>query len=234
MLYAVYCMFFYMKLKTFESEMKFIEAVSNFIAINLKNKNSASIALSGGSTPAPIYRELSKIHGLDFSKIEIFQVDERYIDKNSEDSNYHLINDNLIKNLKTAPKAFHYFDTDLKIEDAVAKYGQEIKKTANHGFDICILGIGEDGHTASIFPNTQAIEENIKLAVHTQTDRFPIKDRLTITFPVILKSKKIIILLKGKNKENTLNELLNGYKSITEFPAKKLLTQNNLYIYFLK
>lgn len=208
-----------MILKTSNSEKTWIKETVAFIQ-KLKPK---TIALSGGSTPEPIYKALNKAN-LPWEKIHFYQVDERYVPTNNTDSNNKLINDTLLKNRQTN---FHFFDTALPIKQALKKYAQELPKK----FDLVILGIGEDGHTASLFPNSKALISEAKTA-HTTTDQFAVKDRLTLGFSTILNSKNILVLLK--NKPTIIEELKNPKKTSANFPALKLLKHKTVQIYHLQ
>lgn len=202
-----------MILKTFNNRTAFINSTLSFI---LKS-NPKTIALSGGNTPSPVYKALFKKN---LSKIKFYQVDERYVPKNHPDSNFKMIT----KTLK--PKTFYYFDTSLPIKNSLAKYTKELPKK----FDICILGIGPDGHIASLFPNSKALTSKAKTANST-TNHFAAKNRLTLTFKSILNSKNILILLH--NKPKVLKELKNPTKTPQKFPALKLLKHKNLIIHYL-
>jgi len=235
-----------MKLEKFSTQEEFNNASTSFIANFISKKPASIVALSGGSTPGPIYAQLAQQSSVNLNQAHFMQVDERYVPANHQDSNHKLITETLLSNKKIAKKNFHFFDTSLPIEKCLNKYEEEIKNL-NHNIStsadtnlndttqlnhvLTILGIGPDGHTASLFPNSQALKES-RFVAHTTTNRFAIKDRLTITFPVIMASETILVLMKGKSKETVLDELINSSKTIQEYPAKKLLEHRNLSIFF--
>jgi len=218
-----------MNLKTFADQSLFLQSaqqiIENIISQELK---TVHIALSGGSTPSPLFEALSQSKEIDFSKIHFWQVDERYVPSTNSNSNYNLIYKLLIEPLKAQLGGWHYFDTSLDITSCLNQYEQELKNYVLNGFDLCLLGIGFDGHTASLFPNLSVLNESSKWVAHTTTDQFKIFDRLTITFPMIMKSKQLLVLLKGEDKQAVINELQNGNKNFTKFPAKKLLEHSNI------
>ena len=194
-----------MQINEFQNEEYFINASLELI----KKLSPKTIALSGGSTPKNLYKKMSE---LPFDNVKFFQVDERYVPKEHDDSNYKMIKETLNKEI-------HHFDTSLSIPESLEKYKEELPEQ----FDLIILGIGNDGHTASLFPNTEALNSKEKVA---QTKN--IQERLTITFPVILNSKNILVLLK--NKKKVLEELKNPSKTIKEFPSLELLEYGDLII----
>lgn len=216
-----------MQLQKLNNEEEFIKSATTFVKDLCKNqKKKLNISLSGGNTPKPIYEALRK-SDIPFERIHFYQVDERYIPKDHPESNYKLIKE-------TLQKPFHFFDTSLPIEEALTQYEKELPEK----FDLTILGIGADGHTASLFPHSPALNETTRKVAHTTTDQFTIKNRLTLTFPAIMESKILLILLKSVNKENILKELIINQentppnKEIMELPAKKLLTHPNLYVFY--
>ncbi|OGJ52294.1 6-phosphogluconolactonase [Candidatus Peregrinibacteria bacterium RIFOXYB2_FULL_32_7] len=221
-----------MVLKTFQNVPIFINETINFIVELSKTEKISRIGLSGGTTPKPIYEKLARNTEINFRNIEFYQVDERYIDKNHPDSNYKMIFESLIAPIAPKLKEFYYFDTTLEITDCLEKYEKILKQIPQQSFDLIILGIGKDGHTASLFPNSKMLAETEKLTAHTQTQKFAVKDRLTITFPMIMKSKNLLLLLQGKDKKKTLDAFLNSNKTTNEFPAKKLLEHNNLQVFY--
>ena len=217
-----------MQINTFTKEKEWIKS-SIEIFQNVCNRDGIiNIALSGGNTPKPLYQEVAETD-LPFDLIDFFEIDERYIPKDHEDSNTKMIFENLIQ--KCSPHSFNYFDTSKEIPESLEEYSKIIP---TNGFDLSILGIGPDGHTASIFPGSEAIENEVKYVAHTTTKHFAIKDRLTLTFPAILDSKKLLILLKGHEKQHLINEIQNPTKTPTEFPALKLIDHPDLTINYLQ
>jgi len=194
-----------MNTATFSKEEDFIKESVEFIKKISKENPNAKIALSGGSTPTTIYKKLAKLD----LEAKFYQVDERCVSPTDKDSNQKMIRETLV------PKNFHAFDTSIPIEDSLKKYEENLPEQ----FDLIILGIGSDGHTASLFPDSPDFKDPL---AHTQTSEFSIKNRLTITFPTILKAKTLLVLLKGQNKQI----------AISKFPANKLQSHPEITIHF--
>ncbi len=230
-----------MKIRTFKNEQKFIEESVHFIKkVCTAKKSTISIALSGGATPGPILRALSNESKLPFGNIEFYQVDERYISPFHPDSNQKMIQENLINHIKNSVKDFHPFDTTIDIKNSLTNYEKIIKKLPNQSFDLVILGIGPDGHFASIFPHSSLITSKgkNKLTGNTQTEQFTVKERLSLGIKPILKSKNILILLKGKDKKPIISTLKGTQAeqkkrlNSAQFPALILKRHKNLQIFY--
>lgn len=217
-----------MNIKNFNNEEHFVEAALNAVREAVNLKKNPKIALSGGSAPKMFFRALADSN-IYLHDITFFQVDERYVPKNDSDSNYKLIVDTLFSNPKNQPKELVHFNTNLPIYEALKEYEH---KLPSEPFDLVFLGIGPDGHTASLFPNTTALEEVNRDTAYTTTEDFAVFDRLTLTFPIILNAHRIIVLLK--NKKTVIDELMGGSMDAMEFPAKRLLEHHNIDILFLE
>jgi len=242
-----------MQIQTFQSESEWIQSSLKTIQGSIKNADGDyHIALSGGSTPKPIYSLMSS-SGLTRGSIHFWQVDERYVPVDHPASNQKMITNAF---LDSDPRSMHTFDTTLSIEECLKKYQEDLElNLPGQQFDLTILGIGTDGHfasifpkenqkdpestrmDASIFPNTASVHDGhdrhptTHAAIHTQAPpQFNIQDRLTLTPPIILRSKQILILLKGESKLPIIKELQNPTKSFSEFPALRLAKAENLTI----
>lgn len=211
----------------FSDEKELTEKINQLIY----DLNPKSIALSGGSTPIALYKSLSKNANFPIDKIDFFQVDERYVAPTNKHSNRKLIQSTLFKFHR--PKSFTFIDTKVPISESLQTYSKQLKsyfRKRKKTFDLTILGMGIDGHIASLFPNCAAIDHSELLVAHTMTSENTIKDRITLTFPPIMKSKNILILIKGIEKLKALEQLTSGKKNYHSFPAKKLLSHKKLCI----
>lgn len=225
-----------MKIQRFNNEAEWIQAsVSVVLEACRTTPDHFRLALSGGSTPAPVYAALATSL-IDFSKIELYQVDERCVPWDDPESNHRLISESLLKKLTAPPKEFHAFKatppTEAAIQESLKIYENQLFDLADHPFTVTILGIGPDGHIASLFPDTAALKEKKRLVTHSQNDHFKIKDRLTLTLPPILASRTILVLAKGRDKEAIIEELEHGKKRVHEFPARALADHPNCIVYF--
>lgn len=206
-------------------------AAENFISIGNKQieKNGRfAVALSGGSTPNYLYRMLltDKFKGkIDWTQVYFFLGDERDVSPMSEKSNFRLANENLLKPLKVSNTNIFRWHTEIIDAAEVAEsYERAIKKFfgLSNGefpnFDLIFLGMGDDGHTASLFPFSDALNETSKIVVSNYVEKLNTK-RLTFTFPTINNASNIIFMISGKNKAAALKEVLEGDENREKFPA---------------
>ncbi len=188
------------------------------------------IALSGGSSPKAIYEKLAKNAEIDWGKIEFYQVDERYVPEESEDSNAKLIRESLTSKIPTL-KAFYTFDTSKPIEEALTAYEDRLRKLSKPLFDLVLLGLGPDGHTASLFPHGPELEE-LERPVVSSNAPTGIKERLSLSLPAIMNSQKVIFLVRGAGKKEIVEKWLESDLSEEEIPAKVLLDHPDVDIYY--
>lgn len=173
----------------------------------IREKGFFVAALSGGRTPRDFYRKLSLEKGIStWDKNHLFLVDERFVPFTDADSNYGMLDDLLLRKVNIPPENCHFIPVlgDSPEIDA-GEYEEDIKKFFRlqknklPEFDLIVLGIGKDGHTASLFPGTEALKNKKQLAVAVILDQAR-HDRITLTLPVINSAKNIIFLAQGREK----------------------------------
>ena len=219
-----------MNISLFSSLEDFVEASAHVIADTCEAVKPANIAISGGDTPRPIYEYIMRKRSWAFYGARFFLVDEKYVPRTHRLSNYRLAEETIGKRRDTEIVGF---DTALSAAQAMKQYEQELKVVPEQSFDLTVVGIGHDGHIASLFPFSPALKTNKKLFVHTRTEQFPIPERLTMTFSLIMKSKKILVLLSGKRKRGIIGTILANQCSVEDFPAMKLYQHPNVVIHYL-
>ena len=172
------------------------------------------IALSGGQTPIPLFRLLAASDWADrlpWDKMNFFWVDERCVGPDHPDSNYGLARRELLSHVPATH--FYRMRGDIDPVEAAVKYEQQIRQDFNIGpndlprFDFMILGMGDDGHTGSIFPNSPALAERKRLVIDQYVPERK-ADRLTLTLPVINNSRCCMFLVTGKEKHQVLGQVL--------------------------
>ncbi|WP_261831054.1 6-phosphogluconolactonase [Leminorella grimontii] len=192
----------------------------------IKEKGQASLVVSGGKTPLGLFKLLSQ-HPLDWARVTITLADERWVDEDDESSNGRLVRENL---LRDAAKAARFVPlknaspTPFSDVDDVEKALEEIAKP----FDVVILGMGDDGHTASLFPGA----DNLAAALNMTSKRLCIGmtpltaplDRLTLTLPALLNSRQIFLHLVGENKRAVYHQAQAG-DNVNEMPVRAILHQ---------
>jgi 6-phosphogluconolactonase len=156
-------------------------------------RRGGHIALSGGSTPGPCY-EASAALERDWSSTELWFADERCVPPDEERSNYRLVRERLLDQLERAPAVVHRVRGELPAERAAEEYDSELDGVS---LDLVLLGIGPDGHTASLFPNDPALTENVRRAVAVHG---PDVERVTLTLPVLRATQVVVFLAVGRDK----------------------------------
>jgi len=220
-----------MNFTIFEHTQAFVKAGATFMAdICHDIQEQCYIGLAGGKTPLPIY-ELFGQERIDATRVHLFLTDERYVSQDDVHSNYYMIKTSLLNPHEKEWGSVHTFDTSLSIDDALRVYTKEVTAVPEGAFDLLVLGVGTDGHIASLFPHVEALDTH-EVVAHTETDVHPIHDRLTITPAVILKAKHILILLSGEEKQTVFEELQSPTKDVHDFPAHLLQKHDNVTVFF--
>ncbi len=177
------------------------------------NKKRLSLVLTGGSSPKNLYRKLGECK-IDWSNIDLFWGDERFVSRRSKNSNFRLAHDLFLKKNKIPKKNIFPIQTDkININNSALRYKKNIKKYFQNkkiNFDIFLLGMGNDGHVVSIFPNSRELKQNfISKSVYRKDFK-----RITLGLNIINNSKKIFLWLSNKEKTQIYKKYAYQGKSI--------------------
>jgi len=188
------------------------------------------IAVSGGSTPKVTFGLLADpahpfLTRMPWSQLDLFFVDERTVPPDHAESNYRMTREALLDHVNLREDQVHRMQGELEPEVAAAEYEFDIRRTFRlegaeaPRFDIVTLGMGDDGHTASLFPHTAALNEMGRLVVANQV---PQKDtwRITLTCPVINHAREVFFLIAGADKADRLKEVFIGPKDVERLPSQ--------------
>ena len=213
-------------------------AADRFIEIGnqaIKKNGRFIVALAGGSTPKSLYNLLASEDfrtQIDWQKVFFFFGDERNVSPDNEESNFRMANENLLKPLQIPAENIFRWQTELKDAEKIARnYEKTITKFFDLSendfprFDLVLLGMGDDGHTASLFPFTNALNETEKIAVSNPVEKLN-TNRLTLTFPTINNAENIVFLISGAAKADALKEVLEDEYQPEKFPSQNVKPEN--------
>lgn len=211
--------------------------IVNMIHATLQVNDSFHIALAGGSTPRPIYEKLATEYSayLDWDKIHLWFGDERSVAPDDEQSNYRMVDEALLQHVSIPEANVHRMHGEDDPTEAAAAYETEIKAAfAGHNqlFDLSLLGMGEDGHTASLFPGTDAVHERDKWVLAHHVEAKGNLWRITLTFPALLKSANIMFLISGAGKAEPLREVLYGDLDPDTYPSQIIAQSDHQHVIY--
>ncbi len=192
----------------------------------VRSRGRFTVALSGGSTPRSLYTLLAQNHSLPWDKVYFFFGDERHVPPDSPESNYRMARESLFSKIPTPDaNVFRIPAENQDASEAAKAYEQTLRQVFNiptkgfPRFDMVLLGMGPDGHTASLFPESSALQEKARWVVSNWVDKFK-TDRITLTLPVLNNAAVAMFLVGGQDKAQPLQEVLEGKKSGELYPAK--------------
>ena len=188
----------------------FARKIITLLREGIEENGRASLIVSGGRTPAALFETLSKSN-LDWSSVDISLADERWVDNSHDDSNEKMLRAKLLINNAANANFVPLKTTDANAEVAVTTCTENLQKM-HRPFDVLILGMGEDGHTASLFPCSEQISQGLDLEsgndyIAVQPTTAP-NQRMSLTLPAILNSKQIFLHLTGDSKKQVLETAL--------------------------
>lgn len=184
------------------------------------------VALAGGSTPRKLYEKLAQNTALDktcWHKTHIYFGDERCVPQDHSESNYRMATESLFSVAPILPEHVHtMFSMDLSVEENTTQYQAllldtlPLDATGNPVFDLVLLGMGEDGHTASLFPDTDILQESSKLVAAQFVQKLDAW-RISLTFPVINAASHVAVLVAGKSKAKILQAIYSAENTTDDY-----------------
>lgn len=190
-----------------------------------------AVALAGGSTPRAMYSKLAAWESVPWSRIHFFFGDERCVPPDHPDSNFGMANAALFSKIPIPADNLHRMEAELAGFAAATRYQEELGSFFGLTpgqfpcFDLILLGMGPDGHTASLFPGTAALEE-ARLAVTSNRVPQSDTDRITLTFPALNAARQIIFLVAGEGKTKVLGEVLGLPVPPARYPVQRVQSCN--------
>jgi 6-phosphogluconolactonase len=206
-----------------------LAAAERFVAYAqeaIVDRSVFSVALAGGNTPTRVYELLASIpfkNLIEWSRVHLFFGDERCVPPQHPDSNYGMVYTTLISKIEIPSANVHRIIGEGNPDEDAAAY--EIELRAFFGnvswprFDLVLLGMGDDGHTASLFPGTDAVKEEVKWVVATRMEQLK-QDRITLTVPVLNHAAHVVFLVTGQGKAKRLSEVLRHRPNADRLPAQ--------------
>jgi 6-phosphogluconolactonase len=204
------------------------------------------VALSGGSTPRALYQRLATMPtganvpgAIDWTRVQLFFGDERHVPPDHAESNYRMVKEALLSQTPIPEANVHRIRTEMSnAADAATNYEQAIRNAfqirpgAWPRFDLVLLGMGPDGHTASLFPETPVLQERSRIAaavwvVSMQTWR------VSLTPPVLNHARAVLFLVSGAEKADTLHAVLEGPSEPDQLPAQLIAPSDGLVHWFV-
>ncbi|MGB2173211.1 MAG: 6-phosphogluconolactonase [Porticoccaceae bacterium] len=220
-----------MDLNQFENTSALDIALADEVSTRLQNaiqlQGSASLIVSGGRTPMGFFHRLSQ-QSLDWSKVTVSLADERWVDNDHKDSNEKLVRENLLINEACSAQFLplkNAADTALAGADETESALSSVGK-----FTVVILGMGDDGHTASLFPGATALAAGLDMnsgrSCLAVTPTAAPHERISLTLPRLLNTDYLVIHISGENKQQVLREVQAG-TDVTALPIRAVLQQNH-------
>lgn len=217
---------------TFKDKDSLIHVLSQSILTHLQEaisqKGHASLLVSGGSTPKPLFEELSQTT-FPWDKVTIGLCDERWVDPSKEDSNEHFVKTFLLKDQAAKAQFVGLYESNTDIENAEKSCSDKVRRTL-FPFDVLVLGMGSDAHTASLFPNNIKLQEafdleqeDLCISIEPKTAPFM---RMSLTLKAILSAKHIYLHFEGEEKRVVYEKAIAG-EDTYEMPIRSVLNQDD-------
>jgi len=181
------------------------------------------LAVSGGATPRALYAQLAAARDLDWGRTDLYFGDERCVGPDDPQSNFRMVRETLLAPAGVPPENVRRMrGEDPDLEAAARDYEAALGGPAAPPLDLALLGMGADGHTASLFPGTAALDERRRLCVAVDVRQLATR-RLTLTYPALTAARELLFLVAGADKAETLRAVLGPTRDARRWPSQALL-----------
>ncbi|MCJ7467873.1 MAG: 6-phosphogluconolactonase [Maribacter sp.] len=228
-----------MKLEIYDSKQEVAQKFAKFLADFINGKEGVHIALSGGSTPKFVFDVLADTyaHRIAWHKVNLYWGDERCVPPNDSESNYKMTTDHLLSKITIPQENIHRIKGENDPAYEARRYAALLEKTLpifekRPQFDLVILGMGEDGHTASIFPYALGLwnsNRSCEVAVHPGTGQ----KRITITGNIINNAQAVVFLVTGADKAQKVTQIVKKLPGYAAYPASLVAPKSGALWWFL-
>ncbi|MGN6391335.1 MAG: 6-phosphogluconolactonase [Gemmatimonadales bacterium] len=192
------------------------EWLAGEIAAAVRERGTCAVGLAGGRTPEPVYRALASLPDVDWSRVDVYFGDERAVPPDDPESNFGMVRSALLTRVPISGTRVHRMEAERPDREAAARAYERGLPAA---LDVLVLGVGPDGHTASLFPGSPALDEQRRLVLPVMGTKPPAA-RLTITPPVIEAARRIAVLAAGADKAAAVSRALEGPLAPRDTPAQ--------------
>jgi 6-phosphogluconolactonase len=220
------------EMRIFQSNDELVSATADWLSSSLAEvlaqRPLAYLAISGGSTPKPVYERMPSVSGVDWNRVHVCFVDERNVPPDDPDSNYRMVRQAWFDSGAVPAANIHRMQGEMDAAEAAVLYEAElhrIKVPRAAGlpvFDAVLLGMGPDGHTASLFPDSPALNARERWVAANWVAKLN-THRITLTFPAIDSARKIAFMVSGDDKAEALAQVLSGQ---SQLPAARIMPRN--------
>jgi 6-phosphogluconolactonase len=211
---------------------------------SVEHQGQFTLALAGGSTPKKLYGLLAQdpaYRDFPWDKTHLFFGDERHVPPHDNESNYLMVKNSLLASGLVPEKNVHRIRAELPdAQQAAADYEVELHSFFHEGvrfegvprFDLILLGMGPDGHTASLFPGSAGLEETQRWVIANPVEKFK-TDRITFTFPVLNAARAVYLLVAGADKADMIYEVLVQHRREFTYPVQRVNPTNGTKVWML-
>jgi 6-phosphogluconolactonase len=223
---------------TDELELNAAEEIAGVIAVSIRDRGFCFVALAGGETPRKVYRRLGASplkDRVDWSRVHLFFSDERIVPPTYPESNFGMVDRELISHVDLPEQNVHRIKGEIAPEKAAEEYERTLSATLGPKdvrFDLVLLGLGEDGHAASLFPESEGVGETGSLVASVYVSRL-LSWRVTLTLRCINSAREVLFLVSGRHKAGIVQRVLEASGPTRDLPATMVRPTNGKLIWNL-